>query len=136
MYFYSHCINYRNIFIFDFRIRRPVMYNALPIDLKKQIPIRASFTNRAVLPQRVSIKEFYSINKVPKYSSEYRPELLTLSHTHPGDINDNKGPIHTILAPNLSLKNKPYNSMINSEKITDGRPYSSNLNYHTVVQSK
>lgn len=111
------------------------MYNALPINWKNQIPIQATLNNRAVLPQRVSVKEFYSINKVPEYSSEYRPELIALPPTHRGDIDDDKGPIHTIPAPNLSLADKPYNSMTNSEEITDHRPYSSNLNYH-VVQSK
>jgi len=114
------------------------MYNALPINWKNQIPIRATLNNRAVLPQRVSVKEFYSINKAPEYSSEYRPELVALPPTtHREDIDDDdKGPIHTIPAPNLSLADKPYNSMTNAEEIADRRPYSSNLNYHTIVQSK
>lgn len=97
-----------------------------------------SLNNRPILLQRASTKELYSINKVPEYSPEYRPELVILPPTHRGGIDDNKGPIHTIPAPNLSPADKPYNTATNLEDTADHRPYrpSSDLNYHIPVQSK
>lgn len=64
--------------------------------------------NYAVIPQRPPIKEFHAINKIAEYSPEYRPEALILPSTHRGGIDDDKGPIHTIPAPNLSPADKPY----------------------------
>lgn len=69
-----------------------------------------SLNNRPILPQRAPTKEFYSINKIPEYSPEYRPELVALPPTHRGGVDDDKGPIHTIPAPNLSPADKPYNA--------------------------
>lgn len=91
------------------------------------------------MPQRAPIKEFYSINKVPEYSPEYRPELVALPPTHRGDVDDDKGPIHTIPAPNLSPADKPpirHDMTTNLEDIVDHGPYSSDLNYYTSAQSK
>lgn len=87
-----------------------------------------SLNNRPILPQRAPIKEFYSINKIPEYSPEYRPELVVLPPTHRGgvDDDDDKGPIHTIPAPNLSPADKPYNT--NLDDIAD-------LNYHNSITS-
>lgn len=112
------------------------MYNVLPTAWKNQVPIRATLNNRVVLPQRTPIKEFHSVNKVPEYSPEYRPELVVLPTTHRGSIDDDKGPIHTIPAPNLSPADKPYNTANDLKDIADRRPYSSNLNYHATAQSK
>jgi len=98
-----------------------------------------SLNNRPILPQRASTtKELYSINKVPEYSPEYRPELIILPPTHRENVDDDKGPIHTIPAPNLSLADKPYNAAINLENIADHQPHqpSNDLNYHVPVQSK
>lgn len=114
------------------------MYNTivLPNNRKNQIPIRAFPLNHAILPQRgTSIKDFYSINKIQEYSSQYKPELAILPPTHRGDIDDDKGPIHTIPAPNLGPADKPYNLPTNSEK-TANYPYLNDLNYYTSVQSK
>lgn len=55
------------------------------------------------------MKEFHSLNKAPEYSPEYRPENVIIPSAHRGAIDDDKGPIHTIPAPNLSLADKPYN---------------------------
>ncbi|KYN40755.1 hypothetical protein ALC56_05066, partial [Trachymyrmex septentrionalis] len=122
----------------NYRIRRPI-YNVLSTNWKNQVPMRAmSLNNRPILPQRISTtKELYSINKVPEYSPEYRPELVVLPPTHRGNVDDDKGPIHTIPAPNLSPADKPYNTATNLEDIADHRPYqsSSDLNYHVPVQN-
>ncbi|XP_024877505.1 uncharacterized protein LOC112458234 [Temnothorax curvispinosus] len=123
----------------NYRIRRPV-YNVLSTSWKNQIPMRAvSLNNRPIMPQRAPTKEFYSINKVPEYSPEYRPELVALPPTHRGGVDDDKGPIHTIPAPNLSPSAaKPpirYNTATNLEDIADHQPYSSDLNYHTPAQN-
>ncbi|KYM96829.1 hypothetical protein ALC62_12621, partial [Cyphomyrmex costatus] len=122
----------------NYRIRRPI-YNVLSTSWKNQIPMRAiSLNNRPILSQRVSTKGLYSINKVPEYSPEYKPaELVVLPPTHRGDVDDDKGPIHTIPAPNLSPADKPYNMATNLEDIMDRRPYqsSSDLNYHISVQN-
>lgn len=120
----------------NFRIRRPI-YNVLPTSWKNQIPMRAvSPNNRVILPQRAPTKEFYSINKIPEYSPEYRPELVILPPTHRGDVDDDKGPIHTIPAPNLSLADKPYDTDTNLEDIADHRPYSTDLNYHAQLPAQ
>lgn len=104
-----------------------------------------SLNNRPILPQRAPIKEFYSINKIPEYSPEYRPELVALPPTHRGDIDDDKGPIHTIPAPNLSPADKPsirydmastVDAATNLEDVVDHRLYSSDLNYDVPAQSK
>lgn len=93
--------------------------------------------NHAILPQRgTPTKDFYSTNKIQEYSSQYRPELAILQSTHRGDIDDDKGPIHTIPAPNLSPADKPYNLPTDSEKISYYRPYLNDLNYHNTAQSK
>ncbi|KAL6260027.1 hypothetical protein P5V15_009933 [Pogonomyrmex californicus] len=120
----------------NYRIRRPI-YNVLSTNWKNQIPMRAISTpnNRAILPQRAPIKEFYSINKVPEYSPEYKPELSVLPSTHRGSVDDDKGPIHTIPAPNLSPADKPYNTGHNAEDIANHRPYSSDLNFHNPMQN-
>lgn len=99
-----------------------------------------------MLPQHAPIKEFYSINKVPEYSPEYRPELVALPPTHRGDVDDDKGPIHTIPAPNLNPADKSpirydtastvVNTATNFEDVADHRPYASDLNYNTLTQSK
>lgn len=117
------------------------MYNVLSASWKNQIPMRAVFppNNRLILPQRAPTKELYSINKIPVYSPEYRPELVVLPPTHRGAVDDDKGPIHTIPAPNLSPADKQYNTATNLENIADHRPYhqsSSDLNYQTSIQSK
>ncbi|XP_070171136.1 uncharacterized protein [Polyergus mexicanus] len=120
----------------NYRIRRPTMYNVLSNNWNNQIPIRAlPLNNHIVLPQRgTPTKDFYSINKIQEYSSQYKPELTILPPTHRGDIDDDKGPIHTIPAPNLSPADKPYNSPTDSEKIAH-YPYLNDLNYHTTVQN-
>lgn len=122
----------------NFRFRRPI-YNVLPTGWKNQIPMRAvSLNNRPILPQRVPTKEFYSINKVPEYSPEYRPELVALPPTHRGGVDDDKGPIHTIPAPNLSPADKPpirFNTATNLEDLADQRPYPTDLNYQSPAQS-
>lgn len=114
------------------------MYNVLSNNWHNQIPIRAfPLNNHAVLPQRgTPTKDFYSINKIQEYSSQYKPELTVLAPTHREDIDDDRGPIHTIPAPNLSPADKPHNSPTDSEKIAHYRPYLNDLNYHTTVQSK
>ncbi|KAL0132801.1 hypothetical protein PUN28_000487 [Cardiocondyla obscurior] len=120
----------------NYRIRRP-MYNAvLPTGWKNQIPMRAaSLNNRPpVLPLRVPTKEFYSVNKIPEYSPEYRPELVALPSTHRGGVDDDKGPIHTIPAPNLSPADKPlirYGAGANLENVVEPpQSYSTDLHYH------
>ncbi|KYN29451.1 hypothetical protein ALC57_01118 [Trachymyrmex cornetzi] len=122
----------------NYRIRRPI-YNVLSTNWKNQVPMRAIFlNNRPILPQRASTtKELYSINKVSEYSPEYRSELVVLPPTHRGSVDDDKGPIHTIPAPNLSPADSPYNTATNLEDIADHRPYqpSSDLNYHVPVQN-
>lgn len=76
------------------------------------------------------------MNKMPEYSPEYRPEMVVLPATHRGGIDDDKGPIHTIPAPNLSPADKPYNPAADPKETSDRRPYPSDLNYHTTAQSK
>lgn len=121
------------------------MYNVLSTSWKNQIPMRAisSLNNRPILPQlRAPIKEFYSINKIPEYSPEYRPELVALPATHRGDVDDDKGPIHTIPAPNLSPADKPpirydtVSTVNTATDLEDHRPYANDLNYNTPSQSK
>ena len=86
------------------------MYNVLPTTWKtQQVPVLGVINNHAVLPQRAQVKEFHSMNKVPEYSPEYRPEAVIMPPTHLGGMDDDKGAIHTIPAPNLSLADKPYN---------------------------
>lgn len=136
---FSTCFLLSSFRVFNFRIRRPATYNVSPINWKNRIPMRASpMNNRVVLPQRMPIKEFHSVSKTPEYSPEYKPELVILPATHRGGIDDDKGPIHTIPAPNLSPADKPFNSAIESAKeIANRRPaYSSDLNYRTSVQSE
>lgn len=110
------------------------MYNALSITWKNQLPIRAPLNNGVNLPQRAPVKDFYSINKLAEYSPEYRPGLVVLPTIHREDIDDDKGPIHTIPAPNLSLAAKPYESLINSEETADRRLMATD--YNTTAQSK
>lgn len=86
------------------------MFNVPPTQWKNPIPVIAPIQNIAVIPQRTTVKEFAVMNKVPEYSPEYRPELIALPQTHRGDIDDDRGPIHTIPAPNLSLADKPYHT--------------------------
>ncbi|XP_072761036.1 uncharacterized protein [Anoplolepis gracilipes] len=125
----------------NYRIRRPTMYNVLSNNWKNQVPIRAfPLNNHAILPQRSTphtTKDFYSINKLQEYSSQYKPELTILPPTDRRDIDNDKGPIHTIPAPNLSPADKPYNSPIDSEKSADYNPYSNDLNimndYRTTI---
>ncbi|KAK1119693.1 hypothetical protein K0M31_013112 [Melipona bicolor] len=101
----------------NYRIRWPPMFNMPPAIWKNQIPIRAPLSNHAVLPQRPPVKEFHSVNKMPEYSPEYRPEAAVLSPTHKGGIDDDKGPIHTIPAPNLSPMDKPFSNGANTDEI-------------------
>lgn len=98
------------------RIRRPPMFNVPPTIWKNQMPIRAPLNNHAVLPQRPPVKEFHAVNKMPEYSPEYRPEAAVLPPTHRGGIDDDKGPIHTIPAPNLSPMDKPFNNEANADE--------------------
>lgn len=113
------------------------MYNVLSNNWKNQIPIRFPLNNHAILPQHgAPTKDFYSINKIQEYSSQYKPELAILPPTHRGDIDDDKGPIHTIPAPNLSPADKPYNLPTNSGKTAHYPPNLNDLNYHTTVHSK
>lgn len=98
------------------RIRRPPMFNVPSTIWKNQIPIRTSLNNHAVLPQRPPVKEFHTVNKMPEYSPEYRPEAAVLPPTHRGGVDDDKGPIHTIPAPNLSPMDKPFNNEVNIEE--------------------
>lgn len=73
-----------------------------------------------------------------EYNPEYKAESVVLSpttHRGGGGIeDDDKGPIHTIPAPNLSLADKPYTN--SRERIADRHPYMSSLNYRTTAQSK
>ncbi|XP_011265386.1 uncharacterized protein LOC105256850 [Camponotus floridanus] len=121
----------------NYRIRRPTVYNVLSNNWKNQIPIRAfPLNNHAILPQHgTPTKDFYSINKIQEYSSQYKPELAILPPTHRGDIDDDKGPIHTIPAPNLGPADKPYNLPTNSGKTAHYPPYLNDLNYHTTVHN-
>ncbi|XP_011313035.1 putative mediator of RNA polymerase II transcription subunit 26 [Fopius arisanus] len=91
--------------------RRPMRptYNAPPASWKNPMPLLSAIPNIPVHPQRQPIKEFQLMSKVPEYSPEYRPEPMVMPPTHRGGIDDDKGPIHTIPAPNLSLADKPYN---------------------------
>lgn len=98
------------------RIRRPPIFNVPSTIWKNQIPIRTSLNNHAVLPQRPPVKEFHTVNKMPEYSPEYRPEAAVLPPTHTGGVDDDKGPIHTIPAPNLSPMDKPFNNEVNIEE--------------------
>lgn len=100
----------------NYRIRRPPMFNVPSTIWKNQIPIRTSLNNHAVLPQRPPVKEFHTVNKMPEYSPEYRPEAAVLPSTHRGGVDDDKGPIHTIPAPNLSPMDKPFNNEVNIEE--------------------
>lgn len=85
------------------------MYNnVMPNTWKSQVPVLGAINNHAALPQRPPVKEFHSMNKVPEYSPEYRPETAAMPPTHRGGMDDDKGAIHTIPAPNLSLADKPY----------------------------
>ncbi|KAK0168052.1 hypothetical protein PV327_001891 [Microctonus hyperodae] len=93
-----------------YRLRPPPMFNVPPTQWKNPIPVIAPIQNIAVIPQRTPVKEFAVMKKVPEYSPEYRPELIALPQTHRGDIDDDRGPIHTIPAPNLSLADKPYHT--------------------------
>lgn len=92
------------------------MFNVPPTIWKNQMPIRAPLNNHAVLPQRPPVKEFHAVNKMPEYSPEYRPEAAVLPPTHRGGIDDDKGPIHTIPAPNLSPMDKPFNNEANADE--------------------
>lgn len=74
---------------------------------KNPMPVMNAVPN-VVVPQRVPIKEFPVVNK-PEYSPEYRPEAVVLPPTHRGGFDDDRGPIHTIPAPNLSIADKPIN---------------------------
>ncbi|XP_033212625.1 putative uncharacterized protein DDB_G0288537 [Belonocnema kinseyi] len=94
----------------NYRIRRPPVFNVVPNGWKThQIPAMGVLNNHATLPQRPPVKEFHSLSKVPEYSPEYRPEAVIIPSSHRGGIDDDKGPIHTIPAPNLSPADKPYN---------------------------
>lgn len=95
------------------------MYNVLPTAWKNQIPVLGVINTHAVLPQRPPVKEFHSMNKVPEYSPEYRPETVVMPPTHRGGMDDDKGAIHTIPAPNLSLADKPYS-------LVEGNPSENN----------
>lgn len=115
------------------------MFNAPPTAWKNPIPMMSSIPTLAVLPQRAPIKEFHVINKAPEYSPEYRPEPMILPPTHRGPMDDDKGPIHTIPAPNLSLADKPYNSRednIPENSQEDYRRYPTEPEYNSYVQSK
>ncbi|XP_076278674.1 uncharacterized protein LOC143208282 isoform X2 [Lasioglossum baleicum] len=98
----------------NYRVRRPPMFNMPATMWKNQIPIRVPVNNHVVLPQR-PLKEFHNVNKLSEYSAEYRPEAAVLPSTHRGSIDDDKGPIHTIPAPNLSIMDKPFSGEINSQ---------------------
>ena len=99
-----------------------------------QIPVIGVLNNHAALPQRPPVKEFHSLSKVPEYSPEYRPEAVIIPPTHRGGFDDDKGPIHTIPAPNLSPADKPYNLVegkaveANHEDSSHRRPFESNYN--------
>ncbi|XP_015432106.1 PREDICTED: probable serine/threonine-protein kinase yakA [Dufourea novaeangliae] len=99
----------------NYRVRRPPMYS-MPANIwKNQMPIRVPLNNHAVLPQRPPMKEFHTVNKMPEYSPEYRPEAAVLPPTHRGSLDDDKGPIHTIPAPNLSPMDKPFSGETNAQ---------------------
>ncbi|XP_015116461.1 putative uncharacterized protein DDB_G0271606 [Diachasma alloeum] len=101
----------RPVFGKPHNFRRPMRpgYTAPPSPWKNPMPILSAIPNIPVHPQRQPVKEFQLMSKVPEYSPEYRPEPMVLPPTHRGGIDDDKGPIHTIPAPNLSLADKPYN---------------------------
>ncbi|XP_026669314.1 myb-like protein Q [Ceratina calcarata] len=106
----------------NYRIRRPPMFNVPPTIWKNQLnqmAIRAPLNNHAVLPQRPPVKEFHSqsSNKIAnmEFSPEYRPEAAVLPPTHRGGVDDDKGPIHTIPAPNLSPLDRPFGGEANAE---------------------
>ncbi|XP_076660266.1 uncharacterized protein LOC143363584 [Halictus rubicundus] len=98
----------------NYRVRRPPMFNMPSTMWKNQMPIRVPVNNHVVLPQRPPVKEFHTVNKMPEYSPEYRPEAAVLPSPHRGSVDDDKGPIHTIPAPNLSIMDKPFSGEINS----------------------
>ncbi|KAG7190870.1 hypothetical protein KM043_006931 [Ampulex compressa] len=114
----------------NYRIRRPPVLNVLPTVWKNQAPIRASLNNHAVLPVRQPVKEFHSINKLPEYSPEYRPDSAVLPATHRGGIDDDKGPIHTIPAPNLSPADKPRSPEVNPAESVPHRQYPHEINWN------
>lgn len=98
------------------------MFNVPAAIWKNQMPIRAPLSNHVVLPQRPPVKEFHSVNKMPEYSPEYRPEAAVLPPTHRGGVDDDKGPIHTIPAPNLSPMDKPFNGDVNGVEAHQRQP--------------
>lgn len=121
--------------LFRHRIRRPPVFNVAPPNGWKthQISAMGILNNHATLPQRPPVKEFHSLSKVHEYSPEYRPEAVIIPPSHRGGIDDDKGPIHTIPAPNLSPADKPYNLMESKasekshhEDYSHRRPYESN----------
>ncbi|XP_046741682.1 myb-like protein Q isoform X2 [Diprion similis] len=89
-------------------VRRPAMFGAPP-SWKSQ-SMMGPLSNQGSLPQRGPVKEFHSMNKVTEYSPEYRPDqaMSPPSH-HAAQTDDDKGPIHTIPAPNLGPADKPFN---------------------------
>jgi len=102
--------------------------------------MRPSLNKHLILPQHVPFKEFNSFYQIPEYNSEHKPEykseLIILPHIHQGTVDDDKGPIHTIPAPNLNPADKFYNLSTNTKAIVSHYPYSNDLNYRTTMQSK
>ncbi|XP_034943132.1 alpha-protein kinase 1-like [Chelonus insularis] len=94
----------------NFRMRRPLpnQLNTLSANWKNQISM-SPMSSFPLLPQRAPPQEFKVMKVDPQYSPEYKPEPLSFPSTHRGGIDDDKGPIHTIPAPNLSIADKPYN---------------------------
>ncbi|XP_023289284.1 transcription factor SPT20 homolog [Orussus abietinus] len=103
----------------NYRVRRPPVFNVLPTSWKTQA-VHPPMNNRAVLPKRPPVKEFHSMSNVPEYSPEYRPETAVLPPTHRGEMDEDRGPIHTIPAPNLSPADKPYNLVESSGNESPG----------------
>lgn len=62
-----------------------------------------------VPPPSISILPDKSAPRIPEYSAEYHYEPLAVMPIHGNTADDDKGPIHTIPAPNLSLVDAPYN---------------------------
>ncbi|XP_015588469.1 putative uncharacterized protein DDB_G0271606 [Cephus cinctus] len=124
----------------NYRIRRPPVFNVLPTAWKTQA-ILGPMNNLAVLPLRPPVKEFHSMNKVPEYSPEYspeyRPEAAVMPATHRTHVDEDKGPIHTIPAPNLGPADKPYNLGANSQEnnpVESIRNYPADLSYNSNPQ--
>lgn len=111
------------------------------VNRKSQLPNYSMMGNSNNLPQQrvlpIINKEFHHGKIIPEFQRlQYAsPQAAVALPTATRLEDDNKGPIHTIPAPNLSLLDKPANPPMpsNDDKTVDypmRRPESNNFNYH------